>query len=110
MYNLKDNPGKFDWLVPKEGGIMWAEGLAITSNAKHPTQAQRFITWAQSPKAQALLATRRAYASNVPNKGAYALMNSKDRAILRGSTDEEVDSLLARLSVRSLPLRQTENE
>jgi spermidine/putrescine transport system substrate-binding protein len=107
VFNLRDS-GNFDWVIPEEGGIMWVEGLAITRDARHVEAARRFISWAQSPEAQALLATRKAYASNVPNKKAYDLLSYRTKEILRSSTDEEVDSLLARLSVRSLPVNQPE--
>jgi spermidine/putrescine transport system substrate-binding protein len=109
VYNLRDRK-QFDWLIPDEGGIMWVEGLAIVKNARHVASARRFIQWAQRPAAQALLATRRAYASNVPNRKAYDLLSAEDRAILRSASETELESLLSRLTVRSLPRKQSEAE
>lgn len=97
-----------DWIVPKEGGIMWVDSLVIPTDAPNKEAAKRFVQWMTTPKAQAMLAGKTAFAANVPNGAAYALMSPELRASLKTDTAEEADALAARLSVRTLPIQQTE--
>jgi len=97
-----------DWVVPKEGGIMWLDSLVIPSDAPNKEAAKRFVQWMVTPKAQAMLAGKTAFAANVPNAAAYELMTPALRASLKTDTAEQADALAARLSVRTLPIQQTE--
>ena len=97
-----------EWSVPKEGGIMWTETLVVAKDAPHPELAKKFIQWAQTPEAQALLTQRKAYKSNVPNRMAYALLSEAQRVQLHAATDADVLNLISRLSIRRLPQKQEE--
>lgn len=89
---------------------MWLDTLVIPSDAPHPAVARAYIKWMMTPEAQALLSQKKAYHSNVPNRDAYALMPDAHRRRLKIQTEEEVEQLLAKLSVRSLPVNQRESD
>ena len=99
-----------DWTVPDEGGIMWVETLAIPNDAPHSDVAKEYVQWMQTPEAQALLTQREAYNSNVPNKKAYNLLSEKLKNTLRIHNEAEALELINKLSVRKLPINQSEME
>lgn len=101
-YPLRNMPW-IVWTVPKEGGVYWTEALAIPVDSPNPATAEIFLRWAQKAAPQALLATRKAYASSVPNKEAYALMSKETRSILQTDSQEKVTKLLSHLTQRKLP-------
>lgn len=98
------------WTVPKEGGIMWVETMAVCSHSSRKPLAAKFLSWVTTPEAQALLAQRRAYNSNTPNRLAYPLLSSEQRQYLNAETAQETERLIGRLSVRTLPANQTPQE
>jgi len=97
-----------DWIIPKEGGIMWVDSLVIPTDAPHPDSAKRFLQWMCSPKAQALLANKKAFAASVPNAAAYPAIDLKLRKLLKTENGEEAEAVAAKLAVRTLPVQQTE--
>jgi spermidine/putrescine transport system substrate-binding protein len=100
----------FDWTVPREGGILWCETLAIPVGAKNPGAAVRFMQFMQGPEAQAALARRKAYIGSVPNARAYELLSEAEKDILKIHNVAEAETLLGALSVRVLPSGQSETE
>lgn len=110
VFNLKKQGLPLDWTVPKEGGVMWIETLAIPSDAPHPQLAERYIRWMQTPEAQALLVRRKAYASNVPNSSAYALLSKEELGILKTQNEDDTTALVGKLAVRELPKQQLESD
>lgn len=68
----KDQQSK-DWAVPKNGGLLWIEAVAIPKNTrtKNKQSLDRVIQAFVSAEVQASLAWRAAYASQVPNEEAY---------------------------------------
>lgn len=107
---LQQQGKPYDWIVPKEGGIMWVDTVVIPNDAPHPDLAAKYVKWMMSPEAQAALSTKKAYFSNVPNRKAYDLMPADHKKGLKSSSLEEMRDWLSRLSVRTLPVRQTEQE
>ena len=107
---LRTQGKPIDWLVPKEGGVMWSSALVILKDAPHPEMAKIFIQWAQSPEAQALLAQRQAYHSNVVNAKAYELMSEELKDTLKVHNTEEATGILNQISVRTIPQGQPEAE
>jgi spermidine/putrescine transport system substrate-binding protein len=95
-----------DWLIPEEGGIMWVDSLVIPTDAPHPDAAKRFLQWMCSPKAQALLANKKAFAASVPNAAAYPAIDPALRKFLKTEDGEEAETLARKLSVRTLPVQQ----
>jgi spermidine/putrescine transport system substrate-binding protein len=60
------------YVVPKEGGLLWEDTLAIPTGAPHPENAHAFINYILDVKAGAAIADFIQYAT--PNAAAKALM------------------------------------
>lgn len=105
---LQQQGKPIDWTVPDEGGVMWVETLVIANDAPHPDVAKMYIQWMQTPEAQALLSQREAYNSNVPNKKAYELLTTRQKDGLKVHNEAEGVALINKLSVRRLPVNQSE--
>lgn len=60
------------YVVPKEGGLLWEDTLAIPNGAPHPGNAHAFINYVLDAKAGAAIADFIQYAT--PNAAAKALM------------------------------------
>ncbi|WP_142251423.1 spermidine/putrescine ABC transporter substrate-binding protein [Bradyrhizobium sp. UNPF46] len=105
---LKRQGKPFDWTIPKEGGVMWVDTLVLPNDAPHPETAKLFIKWMMAPEAQAALSQKPAYSSYVPNEKAYELMPSEHRKLLKWTTAAEIEAMVAKLAVRTLPVQQTE--
>ena len=56
----KENPA-LDFSIPKEGGILWSQSLAMFAASKHKDLALKFIQYVLSPEGQARLATSSCY-------------------------------------------------
>jgi spermidine/putrescine transport system substrate-binding protein len=97
-----------DWTVPKEGGIMWSETLAIPNDAPHPQIAKEYIQWMQTAEAQALLSQREAYSSDPVNAKAYDLVPQGEKDFMKVHNAAEALTLIHKLFVRTLPVNQPE--
>lgn len=97
------------WSLPREGGIMWIEALGIPSGAKNLNAAASFIRWAQRPTVQAALMKRRAYQSQAPCPLSYNSLAPDERSLRKAESEEAVERLLSRLSVRELPTSPSED-
>ncbi|MBK9517819.1 MAG: spermidine/putrescine ABC transporter substrate-binding protein [Anaeromyxobacter sp.] len=71
----KDDPETY-YFVPREGGVIWVDNLAIPSKAPHRETAEKFIDFILDPKVGAQLSDFNQYAT--PNKAARALVNADD--------------------------------
>lgn len=91
------------WTIPKEGGLMWVDVLVIPTDAPHKSAALKYIQWLTTAKAQALLSQKSSFHSNIPNRGAYALLTDKQRALLEVDANTDLNPILAKLSDRTLP-------
>lgn len=63
------------YVVPKEGGLLWEDTLAIPKGAPHPGNAHAFINYVLDAKAGAAIADFIQYAT--PNAAAKALMKAE---------------------------------
>lgn len=100
---LQEQGQPIDWAVPKEGGVMWIESLAVPEESVQREDAHKVIQVIRQPEMLALLAWRKAYVSQSPSMLAYDYMDQKRRAILRAERGEEVQRLITQLEVRKLP-------
>jgi len=71
----KDDPETY-YFVPKEGGVIWVDNLAIPAKAPHLDAAEKFIDFVLDPKIGAQLSDFNQYAT--PNKASRALVNADD--------------------------------
>lgn len=92
-----------DWVVPREGGVMWIEGFAIPTTAPNPQLASRFIRLVREPEHLARLAWRDAYHSQVVRMSAYEFLNVDQRSMLKAEDLTDIADLISRLHVRRLP-------
>lgn len=62
-----------DYVVPKEGGILWEDVLAIPANARNVENAHAFINYIHAPEPNQLITDYIQYAT--PNKAGFDLMD-----------------------------------
>lgn len=60
------------FVLPKEGGLLWEDTLAIPTGAPHPENAHAFINYIYEPEANQLITDYIQYAT--PNKAGFDLM------------------------------------
>ncbi|PIT96901.1 ABC transporter substrate-binding protein [Candidatus Campbellbacteria bacterium CG10_big_fil_rev_8_21_14_0_10_35_52] len=99
-----------DWTVPKEGGIMWIEALVIPTDSQNIALAKKFIQYMQTPEAQSQLMWRKAYKSAAPNTKAISRLDETQQDTLHLHNAQEAIDLVNKLSVRMLPVNQSEAE
>ena len=63
---------EIDWVLPKEGGVIWCDALCIPKGAPHPRAAHAFLDFILRPEIGAAIATHTGYGS--PNAAATAKM------------------------------------
>ncbi len=66
------------YFVPREGGVIWVDNLAIPAKAPHLAAAEKFIDYILDPQIGAQLSNFNQYAT--PNKAAKAHINPADLA------------------------------
>ena len=71
----KDDPETY-YFVPREGGVIWVDNLAIPAKAPHRDVAEKFINFILDPKIGAQLSDFNQYAT--PNKAAKQFVNADD--------------------------------
>lgn len=64
-------------LIPKTGGLMFMDTMAITADAKHPDNAHKFINYVMRPEVAA--ANTNAVTYRTPNKAATELVDPEIR-------------------------------
>ncbi|CAN5321264.1 spermidine/putrescine ABC transporter substrate-binding protein [soil metagenome] len=93
----KENPA-LDFTIPKEGGILWSQSLAMFDASKKKDLALKFIQYVLSPEGQALLATSPCYWGMPANK--KAALSDDQKNILRF---DEQPAFLARAQLYPAP-------
>nr|WP_320014049.1 spermidine/putrescine ABC transporter substrate-binding protein [uncultured Desulfobacter sp.] len=73
---VADAPDKFAFANPKEGGVIWADNMAIPAGAPHVDYAHTFINWVLDAKNGATLSNWTQYAT--PNKAAKEFITPDD--------------------------------
>ncbi|WP_224449419.1 extracellular solute-binding protein [Haloprofundus salilacus] len=71
----EDGSSPIDYVVPKEGGVVWVDNGAITSEAKHPNAAHAFMNYYLNPQIGAKITNWTYYAS--PNEAAKEHIDSE---------------------------------
>lgn len=65
-----DDPDRYTYFVPEEGGVRWIDNMAITFDAPHPCTAHTFINWLLDAEQGAALTNFNYY--DTPNAAAIA--------------------------------------
>lgn len=76
----KDKPA-LDYLIPKQGGIRWQQGLAVFATSKQAALGAKFVQYILSPDGQAKLATSSCYWGMPANRA--ATLTAEQKTILR---------------------------
>lgn len=74
---IADDPETY-YFVPKEGGVLWLDNLAVPAQAPHRDVAEKFINYILDAKVGAQLSNFNQYAT--PNKAAKAFITPADLA------------------------------
>ena len=99
-----ENPD-LDWTIPKEGGLLWAQSIAMVEGTEKPELALEFIKYITSPEGQARLATSSCYWGMPVNQKAGDVLSADQKAILRW--DDQAD-YLARAQLYPVPDADTD--
>ncbi|MFT4148777.1 MAG: spermidine/putrescine ABC transporter substrate-binding protein [Paracoccaceae bacterium] len=99
-----DNPD-LDWTIPKEGGLLWTQSIAVLKDSKQPELALDFVKYITSPEGQARLATSSCYWGMPANQKAGDHLSAEQKAILRW--DQQPD-YLARAQLYPVPDAETD--
>ena len=75
-----ENPA-LDFSIPKEGGILWSQSLAMFADSENKDLALKFIQYIMSPEGQARLATSSCYWGMPANR--KAALTDAQKAVLR---------------------------
>jgi spermidine/putrescine transport system substrate-binding protein len=76
----KDKPS-LDYIIPKQGGIRWQQGLGVFAGSKDRALGTKFIQYILSPEGQGKLATSSCYWGMPANS--KAVLTSEQKTILR---------------------------
>jgi len=76
----KENPA-LDFSIPKEGGILWSQSLAMLAASQKKDAALKFIQYVLSPEGQARLATSSCYWGMPSNQ--KAALSDEQKKVLR---------------------------
>ncbi|MFN7142503.1 MAG: spermidine/putrescine ABC transporter substrate-binding protein [Myxococcota bacterium] len=70
----KAENAEIDWVLPKEGGVIWADAMAIPKGAPHKRAAHAFLDYVLRPEVGAAISNFTGYGS--PNQAATAKMTT----------------------------------
>jgi spermidine/putrescine transport system substrate-binding protein len=93
----KENPA-LDFSIPKEGGILWSQSLAMLSASQKKDAALKFIQYVLSPEGQARLSTSSCYWGMPANQ--KAALTDEQKKVLRF---DEQPGFLARAQLYPAP-------
>lgn len=99
-----ENPD-LDWTIPEEGGLLWAQSIAMVEGTERPELAAEFIKYITSPEGQARLATSSCYWGMPANKKAGDVLDQGQKDILRWDQQAE---FLGRAQLYPVPDAETD--
>jgi spermidine/putrescine transport system substrate-binding protein len=94
-----DNPN-LDWTIPAQGGLRWAQSIAVVAGTSQPDLALEFVNYITSPEGQARLATSSCYWGMPANAKTGEVLTPEQKAILRW---DEQPAFLARAQLYPIP-------
>ncbi len=99
-----ENPD-LDWTIPKEGGLLWAQSIAIVKDTEKPKLAAEFIKYITSPEGQSRLSTSSCYWGMPANKKAGQYLTQTQKSILRWADQADY---LKRAQMYPVPTAKTD--
>lgn len=88
---LSEEMPDLDWVLPKQGGLMWSQSVGRLADSGNPDMALEFIRYIVSPEGQAALATSSCYWAMPANRKTGELLNERQKRALRW--DQQVEYL-----------------
>ena len=70
----RQGAGTIEFVLPKEGALIWLDGMAVPARARHPRAAHEFINYCLRPEVAAANASAHQY--GVPNAAAQRLIEA----------------------------------
>lgn len=86
---LTDENPDFEWVLPAQGGILWAQSLAVFETSQRKDLAVEFVKYVMSPEGQARLATSSCFWGMPANSKAGAHLTDEQKRRLRWDKREE---------------------
>ena len=83
-----ENPD-LDWVLPRQGGILWSQSLAIFESSKKKDLALKFVQYVMSPEGQARLATSSCFWGMPANRKAGKVLTTEQKQALRWDEQEK---------------------
>lgn len=80
---LSADNANLDWTIPKQGGLRWAQSIAVLEASAKKDDALKFVQYITSPEGQALLATSSCYWGMPANAKAGDALTAEQKAVLR---------------------------
>ncbi len=80
---LSADNANLDWTIPKQGGLRWAQSIAVLETSAKKDDALKFIQYITSPEGQARLATSSCYWGMPANAKAGDALTAEQKAVLR---------------------------
>jgi spermidine/putrescine transport system substrate-binding protein len=84
---MKEQPGKFGFAVPKEGGILWIDNFVIPKGAPQKALAHKFIDFVLDPKVAARISASIRYALANKDAAAHLPADLKADAVIYAPDD-----------------------
>ncbi|MFJ1311419.1 spermidine/putrescine ABC transporter substrate-binding protein [Agrobacterium sp. P15N1-A] len=83
-----ENPN-FDWTIPKQGALRWAQSIGVFKDSKKQDLALKFVQYIVSPEGQARLATSSCYWAMPANAKAGGHLTDQQKTALRWDQQPE---------------------
>jgi len=80
---------ELDWVLPKQGGLMWSQSVTMLADAANPEMALKFVQYILSPEGQAALATSSCYWAMPANMKTGDVLTSDQKKTLRWDQQAE---------------------
>lgn len=74
---MKENPGKFEYVIPKEGTNKWFDSWVIPKNATNKDAAEKFLNFLLDAKVNKKNVDYIGYGT--PNKATFDMLDAKDK-------------------------------
>jgi spermidine/putrescine transport system substrate-binding protein len=85
---LSEDKPNLDWIIPKQGGLRWAQSIGVMKDSEKPDLALKFVQYIMSPEGQARLATSSCYWGMPANAKAGENLTDAQKAALRWDDQE----------------------
>lgn len=90
IFQANASGATLEFVVPKEGALIWTDNMCIPKYASHPLDAMTYMDFVYQPKIAAMIAEYVNYITPVPTAAAWI---KRDAAALKGSDKASMEQL-----------------